>query len=526
MPIDRAFDQRLAGLINSGARGVLQGGLKGVERESLRVTPAGQIARTPHPRVLGSALTNEHITTDYSEALIELVTPPFAQTWELLQYLVDLHRFVYTRLPDDELLWATSMPCAIKGDDSIPIAQFGSSNVGRMKTVYRHGLGHRYGRVMQAIAGVHFNYSFPEHFWPVLAEVLQERDPGQAFRSEVYFALLRNYRRHGWIVLYLFGNSPALCPSFLQGRKVDGLEPLEPGSLYAPYATSLRMSDLGYRNKNQAGLDVSVNSLEHYVRDLTAAINTPSPEYEKLGVKVEGEYRQLNANLLQIENEYYSFIRPKRVTQSGERPTRALQRGGVQYVEMRSLDVSAFDPVGVNQHKLRFLEAFAAYCVLRDGRPIEPSEQAELDGNHARVAREGRRPGLLLKRDGRDVPLQAWAAEIVDSMRGVCELLDEGDTARPYLTALELQHEKVRDLDRTPASRSLHEMRLNEESFFNFALRMSKVHQSYFRELLVSNPARQDEFAAEAAASIEQQARIEADDRISFDEYLQRYFAG
>ena len=442
-----------------------------------------------------------------------------------MQYLADLHRFVYTNLPDDELLWATSMPCAIKGDDSIPIAQFGSSNVGRMKTVYRNGLGHRYGRVMQAIAGVHFNYSFPEHFWPVLADVLHPRDSGQAFRSESYFSLLRNYRRHGWIVLYLFGNSPALCPSFLQGRKVDGLEPLEPGSLYAPYATSLRMSDLGYRNKSQAGLNVSVNSLDHYVRDLTAAISTPNPEYEKIGVKVDGEYRQLNANILQIENEYYSFIRPKRVTQSGERPTKALQRAGVQYVEMRSLDVSVFDPVGVNQNKLRFLEAFAAFCVLRDSRSIESSEQDELDGNHAIVAREGRRPGLLLRRDGRDIKLSDWAAEIIDSMRGLCELLDEGDAQRPYLTALELQEEKIRDISLTPAARSLHEMRTNEESFFNFALRMSKVHQSYFKDLLSPNSSRQDEFAAEAAESIEQQARIEATDKISFDEYLARYFS-
>jgi glutamate--cysteine ligase len=525
MSLDRAFEKRLAGVINARAKGVLQGGLKGVERESLRVTPKGQISKTPHPRALGSALTNEHVTTDYSEALIELVTPPFGHTWELVQYLADLHRFVYTNLPDDELLWATSMPCAIKGEESIPIAQFGTSNVGRMKTVYRHGLGHRYGRVMQAIAGVHFNYSFPEHFWPVLADVLQPRDAGQAFRSESYFSLLRNYRRHGWIVLYLFGNSPALCPSFLQGRKVDGLQPFEPGSLYAPYATSLRMSDLGYRNKSQAGLNVSVNSLDQYVRDLTAAISTPNPDYEKIGVKIDGEYCQLNANILQIENEYYSFIRPKRVTQSGERPTRALRRAGVQYVEMRSLDVSVFDPVGVNQNKLRFLEAFAAFCVLRDSRSIESSEQDELDGNHAIVAREGRRPGLLLRRDGRDVKLSDWAAEIIDSMRGLCELLDEGDAQRPYLTALEVQEEKIRDVALTPAARSLHEMRTNQESFFNFALRMSKVHQSYFKELLSPNSSRLDEFAAEAAESIEQQARIEASDRITFDEYLARYFA-
>jgi glutamate--cysteine ligase len=525
MPLDRTFERRLAGLINARAPGVLQGGLKGVERESLRVTPKGQISKAAHPRTLGSALTNEHVTTDYSEALIELVTPPFGQTWELVQYLVDLHQFVYLNLPDDELLWATSMPCAIKGDESIPIAQYGRSNVGRMKTVYRHGLGHRYGRVMQAISGVHFNYSFPDAFWPVLGEVVQARAADQAFRSDAYFGLLRNYRRHGWIVLYLFGNSPAICPSFLQGRTVDYLEPLTPGSLYAPHATSLRMSDLGYRNKSQAGLNVSVNSLEHYVRDLSAAITTPHPDYEKIGVKVDEEYRQLNSNVLQIENEYYSFIRPKRVTLSGERPTRALQRGGVQYVEMRSLDCSAFDPVGVNQNKLRFLEAFAAFCVLKESRSIGTSEQEELDGNHAVVAREGRKRGLQLKRDGRDIALRDWAMEIIDSMRGVCELLDAGDAHRPYSTALELQEEKVRDASLTPSARTLEEMRRNEESFFHFALRMSKVHQGYFRALFSPNPTRQHEFALEAAESLEKQASIEASDRIPFDEYLARYFS-
>jgi glutamate--cysteine ligase len=524
MPLDRIFDKRLAALVNGRGSGALQGGLKGVEKESLRVTPRGLIVKTPHPQALGSALTNEHITTDYSEALIELVTPAFPESWELLQYLCDLHRFVYERM-DEELLWATSMPCAIKGDESIPIAQYGKSNVGRMKTVYRHGLGHRYGRVMQAISGVHFNYSFPEHFWPVLGELLEARHTGQDFRSEMYFALLRNYRRHGWIVLYLFGNSPAICPSFLCGRRVDWLEEFVPGSLYAPYATSLRMSDLGYRNKSQAELNVSVNSLDHYMRDLTQAITTPNPEYEKIGVKVDGEYRQLNANVLQIENEYYSFIRPKRVTLSGERPTKALRRGGVQYVEMRSLDVSAFDPVGVNQNKLRFLEAFAAYCVLGASPPIENSEQSELDGNHARVAREGRKPGLLLRRDGRNASLKDWALEIMDAMRGVCELLDAGDAQRPYSAALETQEAKVRDVALTPAARTLEEMRTNEESFFDFALRMSKLHKAYFLDLYGPSESRQDEFAREAQESLEAQARIEAADRVSFEAYLANYFA-
>jgi glutamate--cysteine ligase len=359
----------------------------------------------------------------------------------------------------------------------------------------------------------------------VFADVLKSSSPGQDFRSDSYFALLRNYRRHGWIVLYLFGNSPVLCSSFLPGRKVSGLQELMPGTLYAPHATSLRMSDLGYRNSAQAELTVSVNSLEHYVRDLTAAISTPNPEYEKIGVKVDGDYRQLNANILQIENEYYSFIRPKRITQSGERPTRALQRAGVQYVEMRSLDVSVFDPVGVNQNKLRFLEAFAAFCVLRDNAAIELSEQSELDGNHAIVAREGRKPGLLLHRDGRPVPLQQWALEIVDAMQGVCELLDEGDPQRPYSTSLEVQAEKIRDASLTPAARTLEELQANEESFFDFALRMSKVHRSYFRELYSPNESREAEFQHEAEESLVAQSRIEAADRISFDQYLDKYFS-
>ena len=123
-----------------------------------------------------------------------------------------------------------------------------------MKSVYREGLGLRYGRIMQAISGVHFNYSFPAHSGRCYADVLGRATPARTSCSASYFALLRNYRRHGWIVLYLFGVSPAVCPSFLAGRDDHGLEDFGRGTLYEPYATSLRMSDLGYRNKNQAGL--------------------------------------------------------------------------------------------------------------------------------------------------------------------------------------------------------------------------------------------------------------------------------
>ena len=522
--IDRKFEQTLAALINSGEPQIIQGGRKGVEKESLRVTPDGRIALTPHPRALGSALTNEHITTDYSEALIELVSPTFRTSWELLQYLLDLHQFVYQHL-GDELLWATSMPSIIDGDANIPIAQYGSSNVGRMKTVYREGLGVRYGRMMQAISGVHYNYSFPETFWDPWADLVQSRIRGQDFISERYFHLLRNYRRHGWIVLYLFGVSPVVCNSFLRGRNVT-LPRLSKDTSYEPYATSLRMSDLGYRNRNQAGLSVSVNSLDEYVRDLSRAITTRHEPYEKIGVKVDGEYRQLNANILQIENEYYSFIRPKRVARSGERPTKALRRAGVEYVEVRALDVSAFDPVGVNQNKLRFLEVFLALCLMKDSPPIDISEQDTLDANHVIVARRGREPGLTLDRDGRAVPMQAWARELVDSMRGIAEIFDRGDPARPYSAALAVQASKVDDVSLTPSARMLAELESTGESFFDLGLRMSRLHKEYFLALYPPNVDRQAEFRAEAEESLGAQAAVEAADKMSFDAYLAEYAAG
>jgi len=521
--VDRNFERRLAGLVNSGERAILRGGRKGVEKESLRVSPDGAIAQTRHPEALGAPLTNEHITTDFSEALIELVTPPFGETWELLQYLCDLHQFVYRHL-QDELLWSTSMPSAINGDASIPLAQFGSSNVGTMKTVYRHGLGVRYGRIMQAISGVHFNYSFSPKLWGVLEAVNQSRLPAQDFISEQYFGVLRNYRRYGWLVLYLFGTSPAVSNSFFAGREIT-LPAFDRDTVYEPFGTSLRMSDIGYRNKNQSTLSVSVNSLAEYVRDLSRAIGTPYPPYEKLGVKVDGVYQQLNANILQIENEYYSFIRPKRIARSGERPTKALYRAGVEYVEVRALDVSAFDPVGVNQNKLRFLEAFLALCLLRESPPISGGEQSALDANHHLVARRGREPGLSLSREGRSFPMAEWARELLDSMQGLCEMLDHGELARPYTSALEQQRAKIDDVERTPSARLLAEMRQTGESFFQLALRMSNLHKDYFLGLYPPNESRLGEFAAEARDSLDAQRGIEAADNTDFDTYLAHYVA-
>ena len=339
--------------------------------------------------------------------------------------------------------------------------------------------------------------------------------------------MLRNYRRYGWLILFLFGVSPAVCRSFFAGRDVPAeLEPLGKDTLIAPHATSLRMSDLGYRNKNQAGVYVSVNSLEEYVRDLSRLISTPHAEYESLGVEVNGEWRQLNANLLQIENEYYSFIRPKRVAFSGERPTKALLRGGVQYVEMRSLDVGAYDPVGVNQRKLCFLEAFAALCLLRESPPLSHELSGRYEANHVLVASRGREPGLALWTEQGALALTDWAGEILDQMQGICELLDAGEPSKPYAAALAFQRAKLDDFAELPSARLLDEMRRQGMSFFEVALWMSQMHRDYFRELYPPNPGRLAELRAVAAQSLEEQRAVEARDKLPFAEFVARYAAG
>jgi len=522
--VDRVFERRLAALTNSREHHLLARGSRGIERESLRVTPAGRIVHTPHPASLGSALTHPHITTDYSESLIELVTPTFSDNAALLDYLRDLHQFVYRRI-GDELLWASSMPCELSGDDDVPIARYGHSHQARVKYIYRHGLKVRYGGMMQAISGVHFNYSVPESFWLLYAEICESRTPGREFTSARYFDLLRNYRRHGWIVSYLFGVSPALCRSFIQGPDLAGLEPLGADTLIGPHATSLRMSDIGYRNRNQTAVSVSVNSLQQYLDDLRRAIHTPHPPFLALGVQLDGEYQQLSGSALQIENEYYSYVRPKRTPRAGERTAQALARAGVEYVEVRALDNSAFDPVGVNLRKLYFLEALLLVLLFKDSPLIDDREEEEIERNHLLVARRGREPGLALARDGRAVSMRSWAAELLDSMEGICELLDASHPGRPYGASLREQALKLEDVEHTPSARLLRELRQHGESFETLGLRVSRAHKEYFTDSLPPELVRTREFEGEVQQSLRESASIEAARSGSFEDYLAAYLA-
>ncbi len=514
---------RIEQLAAHGSTDILAHGLKGIEKESLRVLADGRLAETPHPPELGSALTNKFITTDFSEVLLEFVTPAFTSTWETLRVLCEIHQFSYQRM-NDELLWVTSMPCLMAGDDDIPLAQFGTSNVGKMKTVYRNGLGYRYGRRMQTIAGVHFNYSLPAGFWPQFQAMQKSTLSADDFRSAAYMGLVRNFRRMGWLILYLFGASPALCKSFI-GQSDTDLKSFNESTYYEPFGTSLRMSDLGYSNNTQAGLNISVNSVDEYINDLTRAICTPEPAYEKIGVKVDGEYRQLSANQLQIENEYYSPVRPKRVAMSGERPTAALRRGGIEYVEIRSLDLNVFDPVGINQNAMRFVEAFLVYCLLHDSPPLDEKASKEASRNHTETAKRGRDPDFRLMRAGKAVILQDWAREIFADVSAIAQLIDRGEGGESYAHAVNAQLELIENPEATPSARILDELRQADTGFYHFAMDCALSHKEYFGELVALSEERLAFYEDEATSSIQRQREIEASDEIGFDEYLTQYFS-
>ncbi|WP_251978924.1 glutamate--cysteine ligase [Salinicola avicenniae] len=501
---------------------------RGIEKEGLRVDADGAIVATPHPHALGSKLTHPHITTDYSEALLEYITPVYCRPADALSFLGDLVRFTYRKL-DHEWLWPASMPARLAGNESIPIADYGTSNVGTMKHVYRKGLDVRYGRIMQSIAGIHYNVSLPEDIWPLLQSLEgREDESAKGYRSARYFDLIRNFRRNSWLLLYLFGASPALDRSFLGDAAADGrcdkLEPRGKETLYAPYATSLRMSDLGYQNQVQSQLKICFNSLSNYVGTLRHAISTEWPDYRRIGVEVDGDWRQLSANILQIENEYYSDIRPKRVARHDETPTQALEARGVEYIEVRCLDLDPFLPLGIDEPQMRFIDTFLLWCLLSESPWIPDDECDRLDDNRRLVVERGRDPDLELQVGDRRVPLRARGHEIVDGLRQVATLLDEIEGDSLHLAAVDSLARRLDDPELTPSARMLRALESHGGEWADFVTELAQAQGEHWRETPMDE-ARASLFADLVETSHQQQHDIEADDQVSFAQFITDYFA-
>jgi len=489
--------------------GVLHGIRRGIEKESLRAQPNGALALTPHPAALGSALTHPHITTDFSESQVELVTGVHSGIEPCLEELTQIHQATYQAMRDmgNEMLWVSSMPCDLPTDETIPIGRYGNSNVGRAKSVYRMGLGHRYGRRMQTISGIHYNWSLP------------------GASDEQYFGLIRNFRRHSFLLLYLFGASPAVGSSFVAGRQHE-LQPLVDQTLYMPHGTSLRMGRLGYQSDAQATLAVSYNSLASYGASLQEALTQPYPSYAAVGIhNPGGEYNQLGTSLLQIENEFYGTIRPKRVIFPGERPLHALRERGVEYVEVRLMDLNPFVPIGITAETVRFLDVFLLHCLLTPSPPDTPDEIAALGRNQHRTAGQGRQPGLMLERGAAQVSLIDWGLQLVDECRPLAEALDAAHGGELYQAALVAAHELLADASLTPSARVLNAMAHDfGNSFQRFCQALSRQTQAHLQGLPFA-PEMAARFRAMAQRSVEEQKRIEAADTMPFEIYRQQYLS-
>ena len=498
---------------------VLRGIQRGYEKECLRIDAVGHLAQTPHPQALGSKLTHPWITTDYSEALLEFITPPSSDPAHPLQFLRDIHRYSTPQL-GAETMWAGSMPCLLGDDSNIPLADYGTSNKAKFKYVYREGLSLRYGRQMQTIAGVHYNWSLPADFWAALHACCESEDKLQDFVSTRYFGLIRNFLRYGWLVPYLFGASPAICESFLQGRKSDLLE-LVPGTLYGPYATSLRMSDLGYQNRAQDKLHVNFNSLAEYTQALESAISTPDPYYQALGIKDGEHWKQLNANLLQIENEFYAAMRPKRVGR--ERPAKALQLHGVEYVEMRLFDLNPMVDIGITPEQGTFADVLLLMCLFRDSPPISSREQSENDENKRRIVNRGRQPDLHLLVHNREQAFRPIAHELFDEMAPFAEMLDSAYGGTRYASTMAALRQRIDNPDLTPSAQVLDAAR-EHGGFFKYVMFASQQHKQALLAQPLEGPML-ERFLTSVQDSLTQHERIEARDEGSFEDYVANYYA-
>ncbi len=486
---------------------------RGVEKESLRVDPNGMLAHTPHPRALGSALMHPQITTDFCESQLELITGVHPDADDCVQELTDIHRFVWSQLKD-ELIWPASMPCKLPAADQIPIGQYGTSNKGRTKTVYRRGLANRYGPVMQTISGIHYNFSVDDAALATLG--INSVDA----RTAAYLALIRNFRRFSWLLISLFGASPAICRTF-GSEKETGLLPIGEGSLYLPFATSLRMGPLGYTSDAQRQIHVSFNSLDDYARSIRQALSIRHPRYQEIGTLVNGEYRQLTDTLIQIENEFYGTIRPKRPLQSGERPLTALFDRGVGYVEVRCLDLNPFIPTGIDAAQMRFIDLFLLYCLLAPSPEDSVEEAARLHANQVAVVQRGREPGLTLDTGRGPEPLSQLAEALLDACEPMADWLDSVKGGHAYASALETQRPSLVDAEQTPSAQVLHRMRQGQ-SFFRVTMDEAHRIQTWFQQTPLSSTEAK-EWSARAVSSLNDQHELEVSETIAFAAHLATY---
>ncbi len=449
----------------------------GLEKECQRIISTGDLALTPHPPLFGDKTKNPNITNDFSESQIEMITKPFNSAEEAYESLNTINLEVERGI-GDELLWPLSMPPKLPNEERIPIACFpGSEDM----EIYRKGLALRYGKKMQMISGIHYNFSFSEEMINYLYEKFGNKKDKRLFTDEIHFGLARNFLRYSWILIYLFGASPFCHPTYYPVIKKElmliqkccpNYEDIIENCIQC--ATSLRVSRFGYSNSSQ-NEDMYFNSLEEYSTKLRKMLSTKDEKFSKMGIYRNGSQIQLNENILQKESEFYSSIRLKQPICEGETPLDALEERGVEYVEVRILDLNPFEELGLSVEQMNFLQVFMHFCLFEESSPITDDEYARINLNHHLVSLIGRKEGLRLKKyDGSEISLKSWGEEIFEKLQTIADLMDRDSENNKYRASVEEERRKLFDISLLPSERIKVEMEENDEDLLEFGIRYAK----------------------------------------------------
>ena len=415
----------------------------GIEWESLRAKSDGKLSLTPHPAIFGDKLTNPVVTTDFSESQIEIITPTFNTIDEAFDTFSLISDLVNASLPEDEYLWFQSIPCILPYWDQIPIAQY--TEAGEDSQKYREDLAKKYGVKKQMISGVHFNFSFTDSFLKKLY-FLEDTDISfKDFKNEVYLKIARNYLRYCWLIIYLTGCSIGSHKTFSKEciHLMDAKD--EYGSYYSTKGPSFRNASCGY--KNLVELYPSYDSVEEFTDDVNFFID-------------KGD--------LSEAKELYTQVRLK--PKNPKDLLNSLNDDGIEYIEIRTLDINPFYKCGLVKHDMKFLHLFLIYMLIKDESDYK-LWQRDAKINEENVAERAYVDSMRLIKDGEEVTLKSWASDIINEMFGMCEVLgiNEGQT-------LNLMLNRIANPDFTYGKRLLE--LIKKEGYINTHVKLSKNNKN------------------------------------------------
>ena len=448
---------------------------------------------------MGSALKNKYITTDFAEAQVELVTPTFENIDELYDFLFSLHVYVAKNIDSDEMLWPLSMPPKIENESEINLGYYHQSGIGLLKHVYRRGLKARYGSTMQCVSGMHYNFSLKKASFTDLIE-----SPNQKKISEAYLGLIRNFKRVYWFVLCEFGQTNVVDKSFVKNRE-HNLKELNKSDMFLKHATSLRMSEIGYQSEAQKSLDIKYNSLEGFLRKIKKAIEVPYKEFADKGLKdSDEEYQQISDGIIQIENEYYDSIRPKRSSSEDMRPYDLLKNFGIEYLEIRGVDIAPSDITGMSKHHIRFLDLILIYCLILQSPKITPEEKKAIDSNEYIAIYSGRDKEAKILIDGNQIKISEARDEMVRNLRSIAKCMNDSQSFNDSIDHM----------------LSLKKGELSQTSFHNYGLEKAKTNLELLKSADVKNI---DSIKKEAQLSLEELGKMPTSSKQEMDEFVKNY---